>query len=385
MAGTLPFALSGTLTKRLFLQKRGNKMKRISVVLFSAVLLISGCSSNTWTNNTASSNAKPTAVSSKTDAEETENTDDFISSQNESDSRKTYDIPKIELFGETAVCFLDEYYADKINIYIIHENENASERSLVFSGSGNTVENGILKFDENTVLQSETIEAILKNIQCSYHAKAIQVGFFYDGAEEIVSDPIFAEVMIDTGVAEQNLLDFHGSTACGAASGTLLLQSVYPVYGDEILQRMNGVRNYSAISEDFSTGQPDYYMSGTQIANSVNKYAEEHGLEGVKLSNFRRDKDTAETLTELISDGKPAILEVCYSDGTITEDFRGYSHWIAVNGFTRTDEGVEFRCENTIGCKQIYISDKALSLSNENVVYPNSEYIPDRFILANED
>ncbi len=135
--------------------------------------------------------------------------------------------------------------------------------------------------------------------------------------------------MLDTSVVKQNDLDFHGSTACGAESGTLLLQTVYPVYGDEFLERMNVIRNYSAISEDYSTGEPKYYMSGTQIANSVNKYAEENNLSGVKISNCRSDKSVCETLTTLISSGRPVVLEVCYYGGEITKNFMGYSHWVA--------------------------------------------------------
>ena len=187
------------------------------------------------------------------------------------------------------------------------------------------------------------------------------------------------ETVIDTGTVNQYYAELAGSTACGAAAGTLVIQSIMPVWNNELTERMSLIRSYSALSDDYSIGGKEYYMYGWQISNSVNKFLADSGINDYSLTDHRTEKLTEQTLIELISTGRPAVLEVCYIGGEIVEDFQGYSHWITVNGFRLTEDGYEFRCEDTISLEQRWIKSEFLDNSNKNVVYgfgdPPTRYI----------
>ena len=110
----------------------------------------------------------------------------------------------------------------------------------------------------------------------SYRGNDIEITALYvivsDDYSEIRSDLAYIEGYLDTGVVDQHPLSLSGSTACGAAAGTVAMQINYPSSGDDLFARMNTVRNYAVLGEQFSTGPSGYYMGGDQISNSINKY-----------------------------------------------------------------------------------------------------------------
>ena len=116
------------------------------------------------------------------------------------------------------------------------------------------------------------------------------------------------EAYVNTGTFSQYSCTLAASTACGATAGTLILQSISYLSGDKLTQRMNTIRGYSALGDEYSCGGPQYYLCGFQISNSLNKYLKDNGFDGYHLTNHRTDKSTEETLKELISTGRPAVL-----------------------------------------------------------------------------
>ena len=190
------------------------------------------------------------------------------------------------------------------------------------------------------------------------------------------------EVLIDTGTFNQYQCSLAGSTACGATAGTLLLQTLSYVTSDELIERMDTIRNYSALGDDYSCGAPQYYLAGYQISNCLNKYLEDNGFDGYHLTNHRTDRSTEETLIQLLATGRPAVLEVCYANGTMLSDFQGYSHWICVNGYRITDEGVQFRYSDTIADTQMWVDSDLLDISNANVSYGNFYLQPEMYIVS---
>lgn len=215
-------------------------------------------------------------------------------------------------------------------------------------------------------------------LKCGYFSDGFTVSFANEN-EEIFSDFFAVETVIDTGTVSQYDAELAGSTACGAAAGTLVIQSIMPVWEYELTERMSLIRSYSALSNDYSIGGKEYYMYGWQISNSVNKFLADSEINDYSLTDFRTEKSTEQTLIELISTGRPAVLEVCYIGGNIVEDFQGYSHWITVNGFRLTEDGYKFRCEDTISLEQRWIKSEFLDTSNKNVTYgfgdPPTRYI----------
>lgn len=191
-----------------------------------------------------------------------------------------------------------------------------------------------------------------------------------------------SECYIDTGTFYQYSCELAGDTACGATAGTLILQSISYVTGDDLTERMNTIRGYSALGDEYSCGAPQYYLAGFQISNSVNRYLEENGFEGYRLTDHRTEKSTEQTLMELISTGRPAVLEVCYGGAAVLEEFRGYSHWICVNAYRTTDSGVEFRYSDTITNSESWVSSELLDRSNANVSYGDFYIQPERYIAA---
>ena len=88
---------------------------------------------------------------------------------------------------------------------------------------------------------------------------------------------------------------------------------------------------------------------------------------------------------DILATGRPAVLEVCYGNGKVLGDFQGYSHWICVNGFRVTDDGVEFRYSDTIAVAENWISPELLDESNANVSYGDFYIQPERYICSFEE
>ncbi len=191
-----------------------------------------------------------------------------------------------------------------------------------------------------------------------------------------------SEAYVNTGTFSQYSCTLSPSTACGATAGALILQSISYLSGDKLTQRMNTVRNYSALGDKYSCGGPQYYLCGFQISNSLNRYLKDNGIDGYRLTNHRTGRSTEETLKELISTGRPAVLEVCYANGEILADYRWYSHWICINGYRTTENGVQFRYSDTIANGQLWVSSELLDRSNANVSYGSFYFQPERYIVS---
>ncbi|MCD7773247.1 MAG: hypothetical protein LUH08_04245 [Ruminococcus sp.] len=159
------------------------------------------------------------------------------------------------------------------------------------------------------------------------------------------------EVLFDTGSVYQYNASFYGSTACGAANGVLLLQTAMPAWGDELNDRLDVVRSYSGISDDYSCGEEiDYCMSGTHIKNSVNRWLEENNISEFSVEDFGDEGgETEDIVRSLLDTGRPATVMVAYSGGELLDEYQ-YAHWITINGYRISDDGqtCEFRWENTI-------------------------------------
>ena len=169
-----------------------------------------------------------------------------------------------------------------------------------------------------------------------------------DGMES--SDYQAYQVSLETGKVNQHNAAFWGDTACGAANGTLLLQSVMPVWGDELTARMDAVRGYSAESSDYSTGpEIEYCMSSTHILNSVNRYLQDSGITDYRIADVgTQDVDLTQTLCQLLDTGRPAAVMVAYANDAIIDTYR-YGHWITINAYRlQEDGGYDFRWENTL-------------------------------------
>ncbi len=204
-----------------------------------------------------------------------------------------------------------------------------------------------------------------------------------DGVSEARSDLVFIDCYLDTGVVNQYWCSLAGSTACGTAAGVIAMQMAYPSSGDDLFTRLNEMRKYCLLGDDFSTGPAEYFLSGEHISNGVNKYITEELAGGLALTDHRTpDKTTEEILIELLTTGRPAVIEVCYLRGTVTRDFQGISHWITVNGFSRDADGYTFRFADPITVSYRSISSEMLDVSNANVSYGDSGYIPVRYIGA---
>lgn len=267
-------------------------------------------------------------------------------------------------------------------LYTSSDNAGQVTKELVMKTSAEDI-GGSLEISFGESSDSTVYEKDNSALKCPYYAEGLQVSYL-SGEQEISSDIELTNVTLDTGTVNQYNATLAGGTACGAAAGTLILQSVAPVWGDELTARMDTIRSYSALSDEFSIGGAEYYMSGQQISNSVNKYISDNGLGEDHLTDFRSEMSTEDTLTGLISTGRPAVLEVCYIGGNIVTEYQGYSHWITVNGFQRTAGGVEFRCEDTISLNQRWISSRDLDTANANVEY-GGDFVPTRYISSFEN
>ena len=207
-----------------------------------------------------------------------------------------------------------------------------------------------------------------------------------DGMTDIRSDPVYVECYLETGVVDQHRCTLAGDTACGIAAGVIAMQMSYPVSGEDLYSRMNDMRNYCTLGLDFCAGAPYYYLEGAHISRDVNKYVSEELNGSMTLKDHRvPDKTTEETMIELLTTGRPAVIEVCYLLGNVTWDFQGISHWITVNGFSLGEDGYTFRFSDSITASYRTISSEMLDTSNANVSYGNSDYIPVRYIGAFSD
>ena len=220
-----------------------------------------------------------------------------------------------------------------------------------------------------------------------YQGREITIKALYavvsDGVSEVRSDPAFTECYLDTGVVNQYWCSLAGSTACGTAAGVIAMQMAYPSSGDDLFSRLNEMRKYGLLGDDFSTGPSEYYLEGKHISNGVNKYIAEELSGDLVLTDHRTaEKTTEETLIELLTTGRPAVIEVCYLLGNVTRDFQGISHWITINGFSLGPDGYTFRFSDPITVSYRSIGSEMLDVSNANVSYGDSGYIPVRYIGA---
>ena len=224
----------------------------------------------------------------------------------------------------------------------------------------------------------------------AYHGSDVTLKALYgvvsDGSSEIRSGLFYTECFLETSVINQFYSTYHGSSSCGEAAGVIAIQPVYPSEGIEMYDRMNVMRDYCMDGDDFCTGAPLYETVGVHITNTVNRYITEE-LSGSLLFTDHRtaDKTTQETLIGLVSTGRPAVIEVCYLRGSVTQDFWGISHWIVINGFFLVGNTYWFRYSDPVTVSYIGISSDLLEASNKNVAYPGLPYTPDRYIGAFSD
>ena len=204
---------------------------------------------------------------------------------------------------------------------------------------------------------------------------------------ELRSGLAYVSGYLDTGVVNQYWCTYSPSTACGPAAGAIILQLVDPVYGDAMFKRVNTMRNYCTEGIKYCTGYPMYENVGEQVANTVNRYVKEE-LSGVPLLTDHRTKGktTEETLIELLTTGRPAVIEVCYLRGMVMEDYWGYSHFLTINGFFLDGTGYWFRYSDPVTVSYASVSSDLIEKSNKNVSY---RYLPgytyDRYIAAFEE
>lgn len=360
-------------------------MIKKSIAVMICTVLLSGCRNavpvlSENESNSSSVTAASAALSEKDPIE------DRITEHKNSEMF----IPQFEILSEKSLIITSKLRnVSEVKIYICEtssENSGKVLQKLVYRSDIkdlNKSETGYeIQFDPDKNLSESTYKTDNSKVKTEYYAKGIRVGF-YDGSSELISSCVPIEVHIETGTVNQYDAALRGDTACGAASGTLLLQSVLPVWDHELTTRMSEIRDYSALSPDYSVGSDNnYYMSGEQIANSVNKYLKDIGADDISITDFRSEQTTEETLIELLCTARPAVLEVCYSNGEILSDYDGFSHWITVNGFRLKDGGYEFRWENTIGCTQNWVSSEQLENGNKNVTYNSVDFQPTRYIAA---
>lgn len=209
-------------------------------------------------------------------------------------------------------------------------------------------ENGRVRVNITGMGESSYGEKINSAIKTDFSTSGIMV-FFANEKKFAASDCLPMEVVLGTGNVNQRGASFRGDTACGAANGALLLQTVLPQWGDTLRQRLDQIRSYSEESQDYSTGaELDYCMSSTHIVNSVNRYLEDSGIEGYRLKDFgREDSVVGAVIRDLLETGRPAAVMVAYADDAIIDTYR-YGHWITVNGYRLGADGWEYRWENTL-------------------------------------
>ena len=209
----------------------------------------------------------------------------------------------------------------------------------------------------------------------------------FDGKSGIRSDLAYVSGLLDSGVVSQYWCTYGGNTACGAAAGAIAMQMVYPAYGDDLYTRVNTMRNYCMDGTDYCTGYPMYEDVGEQVANTVNRFITEELSGDMLMTDHRtKGKSTEETLIELVTTGRPAVIEVCYLRGFVMDQYWGYSHFITINGFFLENNGYWFRYSDPVTVSYASVSSDLIEKSNQNVSYM---YLPgytyDRYIGALSD
>ena len=252
--------------------------------------------------------------------------------------------------------------------------------------------NGSVSISYN--LYAEPLEETKTTPDFDFHGGDIIINALYavlsSGEPEISSELFYTDCFLDSGVVNQYWCTYIGNEACGPAAGAIALQFVDPVYGNDMFNRVNKMRNYCLDGEEYCTGHPFYELVEEQITNTVNRYVEEEKLSENLLFPDHRTKgiSTEETLIELLTTGRPAVIEICYLRGGVTEDFWGYSHWITINGFSLEGNGYWFRYSDPVTVSYVSVSSDLLDKSNKNVSYKNlSTYgtfhaTPSRYIGA---
>ena len=255
----------------------------------------------------------------------------------------------------------------KVTLKITTDLENV-EKIKIYKCSANSKDKknavyrlvGQLTPDEITSDKSITVKVGKKDKvrKVAKDNSAIKVGYStagyricaVSGKETVWSEFRPYKTTIDTGTIYQYNADFEGFTACGASNGVLVIQPADPVYDQNMLDRFNGVRNYSKISTKYSGGKKlEYCMVGDQVVNSVNDYLKKKGKK-YSVKNFDDvGGEPSDIVRELIDTGRPAMFDVQYRFGKIRTK-SPYSHWITVNGYKISADGKSyiFRWENTI-------------------------------------
>ncbi len=243
---------------------------------------------------------------------------------------------------------------DELLVYHIEatsDDKSVVYRQLAGEFSVNEIsDNLMLDIDMSAAGEVEEISKDNSAIQTTFYSAGYKICAVNEDSEQW-SEYYPYEVLFDTGSVYQYNASFYGSTACGAANGVLLLQTAMPAWGDELNDRLDVVRSYSGISDDYSCGEEiEYCMSGTHIKNSVNRWLEENNISEFSIEDFGdEDGETEDIIRSLLDTGRPATVMVAYSGGEIIDEYQ-YAHWITINGYRISDDGqtCEFRWENTI-------------------------------------
>lgn len=314
--------------------------------------------------------SKTEAVTTSSAPDETASEADSLPTDMESEvPYRPISMPKISLTNSNTLIFEGKLEnIDHIKIYCYSAtSDNSAEvtQELIFDGTTADIFWGELSFDTQNILHTEVIPKDNSAIMTDFSARAIKVCAYNDGCEEW-TEPLWLEAYLDTGVTNQYDCTFHGSSACGAANGALLLQTVDKVQEDELTARSTAIRDYSALGYEYSgMASIGYRMTGPMVVNSVNDFLADNGIEHIKLDDLD-DADTPleELIIGAINTGRPAAVIVSYFNNGIISDFKNIGHWITINGYRIDEEGqLQFRWENTLNKQQSWLDSESLTNS----------------------
>lgn len=232
---------------------------------------------------------------------------------------------------------------DSISVYHIEassDNKNVVYRTLAGKFSADDLSKDMtVNVDMSAAGATEQIKWDNSAVQTDFHSKGYKICALNEDGEQWSEYKAY-ETLLDTGTVYQYNASFYGSTACGAANGTLLLQTAAYAQGEELNKRLDVIRSYSSLSDKYSCGaRIDYCMSGTHIKNSVNHWLEENKINNLQIEDFGgKDEETQDIIRELIDSGRPAAVMVAYSGGNIIDEFK-YGHWITINGYRISKDG----------------------------------------------
>ena len=254
---------------------------------------------------------------------------------------------------------------DSVRIYsceVSSASRGEVTQNLIFDGTVEDISSGEITFDADNVLSTENYDKDNSSVISNYHAMGVKVCVSNEQFEEW-SELMLLDASLDTGVCDQHDCAFEGETACGAANGALLLQTVQPVWGDELIARMNAIRDYSALGYDYSEMEDGgYRMTGSMVSNSVNRYMADNGISGCELTDIAAEnKSTEELIIEAINTGRPAAVIAAYRDGEILTEYDGDRRWITINAY-RIDENGDlwFRWENTLKNEERWVESETI-------------------------